>query len=31
MFFTPRVYICTGVYIVHMNEALEKGNIQDPK
>ena len=19
--FTPRVYICTGVYIVHMNEA----------
>ena len=21
--FTPRVYICTGVYIVHMNEALE--------
>ena len=21
--FTPQVYICTGVYIVHMNEALE--------
>ena len=21
--YTPRVYICTGVYIVHMNEALE--------
>ena len=21
--FTPRVYICTGVYIVHMNEALD--------
>ena len=22
--FTPRVYICTGVYIVHMNEALDR-------
>ena len=23
--FTTRVYICTGVYILHMNEALDIG------